>query len=146
MHPNNWAMAQGHMLGTEPHSFFPSPLTGTFYLLLWKEQEGHQHVNVISLCPLQLRAASLRHRSSAMTVPCPAGRSSLVCRFELMTTLPVCLAPLWCQAALSAFVPRTWPSLRLDIPFSFSEDIPQIAFLASVSFLYSLFQVSCSGS
>lgn len=44
--PKATCWAQSHV----PSS--PSPLTGAFPFLLWKKQEGHQHVNAVSLCLL----------------------------------------------------------------------------------------------
>lgn len=44
--PKATCWAQSHV----PSS--PSPLTGAFHFLLWKKQEGCQHVNVVSLCLL----------------------------------------------------------------------------------------------
>lgn len=99
MHPNNWAMAQGHMLGTEPRSFFSLPTDRSFSLAPLDKREGHQHVNIVSLCPLQLRAASLRYRSSAVALL--AVRGPLVCRFELAAALPVCLVPVTLLRLLS---------------------------------------------
>lgn len=40
MHPNNWAMAQGHMLGTEPRSFFSLPTDKSFSLAPLEETRG----------------------------------------------------------------------------------------------------------
>lgn len=84
MYPNNWAMAQGHMLGTEPRSFFSLPTDRSFSLPPLEEASGspasERHVTVSSAA----RAASLRHRSSGLAVLAVRGPS--VCRFEFTTS------------------------------------------------------------
>lgn len=55
-HPSNWAVTQGHMLGTEPRSFRSLPTDRNFSLVSL-EETSPQHVNVVAWCPLQLRAA-----------------------------------------------------------------------------------------
>lgn len=40
MHPNNWAMAQGHMLGTEPRSFLSLHTDRSLSLVFLKETRG----------------------------------------------------------------------------------------------------------
>lgn len=130
MPPSNWARAQGHMLGTEPRSFFCLPTDRSVSLPPLEEARGspacERRVTVPSaLAVLAVRGPSVWRRELTAT-PCLFALS-LLC----------------CSASLSALVPAAlgYPRSPLSVPFSFSEDAPQISFLNSVLFLCSLLKL-----
>lgn len=112
MHPNNWAMAQGHMLGTGPHPFFSLPADGSFLLAPLEETRGSPACE----CDFTVSSAaqSSQSKTQVFLYDCPVSCCEKSVGLQICAhghATPVGLAPLCRQAALSALVPRRLPSL-----------------------------------
>lgn len=87
MHPNNWAVAQGRMMGTEPHSF-PSLCADSFSLVSLEEVRG----STAHECHFTVSSETQSSQFKTRVFCDSPGSETSVCRCELMATPPAGLA------------------------------------------------------